>query len=76
MQQKEPQIYGTQHVLDDNGQLQPYPIAQPETVDERRLALGLETLAERTRLLRADHDKVKQARDVREDHYRKSPPSS
>lgn len=76
MQQEKPQIYGTQHVLDDNGELQPYPIEQPETVDERRLALGWEPLAERTRLLRADHEKVKHARSARGAHSRKSPPST
>jgi hypothetical protein len=57
-----PQIYGTQHILDGNGELVPYRIVQPEEVDERRKELGLEPLAERTALLRADHQKVKLAR--------------
>lgn len=65
MLQDKPQVYGTQHVLDSAGELQPYAIAEPEDVDHRRAALGLEPLAERTAFLRADHEKVRQARAAR-----------
>jgi hypothetical protein len=48
-----PQIYGTQFEPDRNGVLQPYPIADPEHVNERRRAIGLNTIEERTREMRA-----------------------
>jgi len=65
MLQGKPQIYGTQHELDSNGELQPYRLACPEEVDERRKAAGLEPLVEKTRMLRADHKKVRLAREGR-----------
>lgn len=49
---RRPQCYGTQHVDDPDGTLIPWPIADPETVDARRLALGLAPLAARTAALR------------------------
>jgi hypothetical protein len=48
-----PQIYGTQFQPDDYGIFQPYPIADPEHVNERRRALGMNTIEERTRELQA-----------------------
>lgn len=47
-----PQIYGTQFQSDKNGELNPYPIENPESVNDRRLAVGLNTLEERTVELR------------------------
>ena len=45
--QGEPQVYGTQfHVIE--GRRQPRPIREPDTVDERRAAMGLSTLEEYT----------------------------
>jgi hypothetical protein len=44
-----PQIYGTQFEPDESGLLRPYQIADPEHVNERRRAVGLNTLEERTR---------------------------
>lgn len=43
--QGKPQRYGTQFELRD-GRMQPAPIEDPEQVDARRQAMGLETLAE------------------------------
>ena len=40
-----PQVYGTQLEPDDQGQLRPYPIEDPEHVEERRRAVGLEPLS-------------------------------
>jgi hypothetical protein len=40
-----PQVYGTQFHPTESG-LEPFPIEDPEHVDERRAALGLEPLAE------------------------------
>ncbi|WP_020393339.1 DUF6624 domain-containing protein [Kribbella catacumbae] len=41
-----PQLYGTQFVSDDNGALQPRPIDRPESLDDRRAAVGLDPFAE------------------------------
>ncbi|OOZ39292.1 hypothetical protein BOW53_12055 [Solemya pervernicosa gill symbiont] len=41
------QIYGTQFDVDADGWPIPFPIADPEGVDKRRRALGLNTLEER-----------------------------
>jgi len=68
MLQEKPQIYGTQHVLDSSGELQPYKLANPEAVDKRREAVGLDPLEERTQFLRADREKVLQARKNRENN--------
>jgi hypothetical protein len=52
----QPQLYGTQVVLDDDGELAPDRLADPETVDERRAAVGLEPLANYLELVR-DHNR-------------------
>jgi len=46
-----PQNYGTQFEPDEHGMPQPCPIADPEHVNERRKALGMNTIEERTREL-------------------------
>ena len=48
-----PQVYGTQHDWDGNGELSPAPIEDAAGVDARRARVGLEPLAENTRRLRA-----------------------
>jgi hypothetical protein len=48
-----PQLYGTSHDWDEEGNLSPLPIDDPATVDERRRQVGLEPLTENTRRLRA-----------------------
>ncbi|HEX5352560.1 MAG TPA: DUF6624 domain-containing protein [Rhodanobacteraceae bacterium] len=53
MYEGRPQIYGSQFQPDKNGQLGPYQIENPETVNDRRLAVGLNTIEERTAELRA-----------------------
>lgn len=52
-----PQLYGTAHDWDATGELNPTPIEDPESVDERRRSIGLEPLAENTRRLRAQAEK-------------------
>lgn len=47
-----PQIYGTQFDWDGNGELNPWPIEDPEHVDERRQRAGLNFIADRTREIR------------------------
>lgn len=66
MLQEKPQIYGTQHVLDENGKLAPHELVDPESVDDRRKTVGLEPLQDRTRLLQADREKLLKARVTRE----------
>lgn len=39
------QIYGMQFRFNDQHQLEPFPVADPERVDQRRSAIGLEPLA-------------------------------
>jgi hypothetical protein len=53
------QIYGSQHEVDENGKMYPLPTSDPERVDQRRADVGLEPLAERTRFLEADYDRIK-----------------
>ncbi len=48
-----PQRYGTQFDWDEAGVLSPRPLDDPDGVDARRRALGLEPLAERTAVMRA-----------------------
>lgn len=65
-----PQIYGTQFEPDEHGMPQPCPITDPEHVNERRLALGMNTIEERTRELQAEqqpeHDPQRYAQYQRE----------
>src|SRR5947209_1662501 len=51
-----PQVYGTQFEPDENGVLQPSPIADPEHVNERRCSIGLNTIEERTLEMRAGQE--------------------
>lgn len=53
-----PQLFGTQFGFDAFGELTPLPIEDPEHVNERRRALGLDTIEHRTRAMRsqATHD--------------------
>jgi hypothetical protein len=48
------QIYGTQFDWDENGEMSPLPIEDPEGVDVRRSVLGLPPLAEVTAWRRAN----------------------
>lgn len=50
-----PQVYGTQYVGTPGGGVAPWPIAEPELVDERRRAVGLPPLAENTARLNGQH---------------------
>jgi hypothetical protein len=49
-----PQLYGTQFEPDEHGIPQPSPIADAERVNERRKALGMNSIEERTRELQAE----------------------
>lgn len=52
-----PQLYGTQFDWDRHGELSPKPCDDIVKVDERRKAIGLNTLAEQTAIMRAQAKK-------------------
>lgn len=70
MYEGRPQIYGTQFQPDRNGQLCPYQIENPGSVNDRRLAVGLDTIEERTAVLRAQRDRenIPAPPDLEEQH--------
>lgn len=49
-----PQVYGTQFVPDEHGVYRPCQMIDPERANERRKAIGMETLEERTAAVNAD----------------------
>ena len=55
MDEGQPQVYGTQYVGAAEGSIGPWPIAEPETVDERRRTVGLMPMAENTARINAQH---------------------
>ncbi|PHR28536.1 MAG: hypothetical protein COA36_06580 [Desulfotalea sp.] len=65
MQKNKPQLYGTQHIENENGKIVPYHIENAEEVDQNRLKLGLESLKERTAYLQKQHDKILRANECR-----------
>lgn len=52
--ERRPQHYGTQFDWDEQGQLSPWHLADPERVDEYRQAIGLGPLADRVRQVREE----------------------
>jgi Family of unknown function (DUF6624) len=48
-----PQVYGTQIVESDDGELAPWPVEDPDHVDDRRARVGLVPLVEHTAMIRA-----------------------
>lgn len=52
----QPQLYGTQVTLADDGEIVPALLADPQTVDLRRAGVGLEPLADYLNLVR-DHNR-------------------
>jgi hypothetical protein len=41
----QPQLFGTQFISDETGALRPQPIQNPDSLDQRRAAIGLEPFA-------------------------------
>jgi hypothetical protein len=62
-----PQLYGTQLEPDAEGRPRPYPIEDPERLEERRRAVGLEPLAER--LAQAEREPLPKDRERFEREY-------
>lgn len=58
-----PQRYGTQFEFDADGKMTPAPIEDPEHVNERRRAIGLDTIEERTARYRAEQRPQDRPRD-------------
>ncbi|RSM35021.1 hypothetical protein DMA12_46010 [Amycolatopsis balhimycina DSM 5908] len=52
----QPQLYGTQFDWDENGELNPKPMDDPELVDRRRAELGLPLMADAIARMRASLD--------------------
>ena len=68
-----PQIYGNQLEPDERGDLRPYLIEDPQRVDQRRQAVGLEPLAQglaRTAPAPPPKDRAQYERDYQEWLYR------
>ncbi len=53
-----PQIYGTQHDIDENGTAYPLPIEEPEMVETLRKEVGLEPLSEATKRIQERHNTI------------------
>jgi hypothetical protein len=51
-----PQVYGSQVVAGEDGGLTPWPIEDPERVDERRAHVGMGPLDDHTAMLRERRD--------------------
>ena len=60
--EQRPQLYGTQFHTDTNGELVPFPIEDPEHVDQRRAEVGLGTFASYAALVRSNWQE-KQSRE-------------
>jgi len=56
VQSGKPQIYGTQHDIDENGVAYPLPMEDPQKVDRLRKDLGLEPLSEATQRIQERHN--------------------
>jgi hypothetical protein len=67
MYEGKPQRFGTQLVPDSEGRPQPYSLEDPDGVDARRRAVGLEPLAER--IAKAERDPVPRDRVKFEREY-------
>lgn len=52
MNERRPQVYGTQFDWDENGELSPWQIEAPADVDKRRAEAGLKPLTEATEMAR------------------------
>jgi hypothetical protein len=55
MDEGKPQVYGTQYVGSKGGGIEPWPIAEPDKVDERRAAVGLPSMAENEARINVQH---------------------
>jgi hypothetical protein len=67
-----PQVYGTQFDRDEQGEMSPCPVEDPASLNERRSAIGLDSIEDRTRMMR-DQAKSEPQRSPsdRADHQRK-----
>ena len=52
MYNQQPQVYGTQFIDDENGELMVYPIADVDRLDQRRASVGLPPFAEYEAMVR------------------------
>jgi hypothetical protein len=59
-----PQRYGTQYDWDENGEMNPFPIANIEQVDELRRSVGLDSLEENTQRIRESLSNERAPKDL------------
>jgi hypothetical protein len=63
--ERRPQRYGTQFDWDENGQMSPWTLEDPEKVDEYRRSVGLGPLAEKIAQFRCDDSPEHRPADLR-----------
>jgi hypothetical protein len=68
-----PQKYGTQFKNNEDGEIVSFPIENPEIVDDLRVDLGLETLAERTSYMQRLEDERVNNRKKANDQVQPTP---
>jgi hypothetical protein len=65
----QPQIYGTQFDVDDNGKVFPLPIKDTKNVDKRRREIGLESLSNRIAFMQEREDERRKNRKKGDNIY-------
>jgi hypothetical protein len=55
----EPQLYGTQGMPNEDGKFEPYPIEDPQHLDERRLKMGMMPFAIHKKMMDEMYEKFK-----------------
>ena len=73
MEEGQPQIYGTQYIGAEVGGIAPWPIAEPELVDERRAAVGLPAMAANEARITAQYREETRIMDEQPSSDRMSP---
>jgi hypothetical protein len=63
-QSGKPQIYGTQHDIDENGIAFPLPMQEPERVDSLRQEVGLDPLSEATKRIQDKENAIRRNREI------------
>ncbi len=66
-----PQVYGTQFDRDEHGEMSPCPVEEPAGLNQRRAAIGLDSIEERTRTMRVPANSgPEQSQSERATHHR------
>lgn len=65
-----PQVYGTQFDLDERGEMSPSPVEDEAGLNARRAAVGLDSIEDRTQMMRAQKTEHERSPSNRDDHQR------